>query len=211
MEETELMSEFKAQSIANTAWAFATLDYLDEGRFAALARAAELRISEFNVQNITNFAWAFLIGLYAISGFSGEASGGFLHNFVVFFRQFSVNLPGKISDKNIRKNKCNLQILIEHLKNDFISRPGVRYAWPFGREPARGVGKRGGAAYVQFQRAGAREHDLGVREARPFGREAVRQVYSLFDRLKLPSALTGNLPTNSLPSPRSQLALRYTT
>ena len=53
------MSEFNAQNIANTAWAFAKLGQLDEKLFAALAREAALRVSEFKAQNIANTAWAF--------------------------------------------------------------------------------------------------------------------------------------------------------
>ena len=39
---------FNAQNLANTAWAFATLGQSDEKLFAALARAAELRMSELD-------------------------------------------------------------------------------------------------------------------------------------------------------------------
>ena len=42
------VSEFNAQQIGNTAWAFATLGQLDEALFAAVAREAKLRMSEFN-------------------------------------------------------------------------------------------------------------------------------------------------------------------
>ena len=55
--------EISARGLANTAYgaaqAFATLDQLDEKLIAALARAAELRMSEFNAQDIANTAWAF--------------------------------------------------------------------------------------------------------------------------------------------------------
>ena len=53
------MKEFKAQHIANTAWAFATLGRLDKLLFAALARTAEQRLCEFKAQEISNTAWAF--------------------------------------------------------------------------------------------------------------------------------------------------------
>ena len=42
-----------------TAWAFATAISSDAQVFAALARAAELRLSDFNVQALANTAWAF--------------------------------------------------------------------------------------------------------------------------------------------------------
>ena len=51
--------EFNAQSLANTAWAFATLGQLDERLSASLAREAQLRVSEFNAQELANTAWAF--------------------------------------------------------------------------------------------------------------------------------------------------------
>ena len=40
------VGEFKAQGLANTAWAFATVDQSDALLFTALARAAEQRICE---------------------------------------------------------------------------------------------------------------------------------------------------------------------
>ena len=42
------LSEFNPQDVANTGWAFATVNYRDEKLFAALARVAERRLSEFN-------------------------------------------------------------------------------------------------------------------------------------------------------------------
>ena len=42
------VSEFNAQNLANTAWAFATMHELDEKMFTALARAAERRLGEFS-------------------------------------------------------------------------------------------------------------------------------------------------------------------
>ena len=41
------------------AWAFATVNYLDEKLSAALAIAAGRRLSKFNLQNVANTAWAF--------------------------------------------------------------------------------------------------------------------------------------------------------
>ena len=52
------LSEFNVQNLANTAWAFATVNRPDEKLFTALARAAEQRVSEFNVQDLANMAWA---------------------------------------------------------------------------------------------------------------------------------------------------------
>ena len=42
------LSEFNPQGVANTAWAFATVNHRDEKLFAALAVAAERRLSKFN-------------------------------------------------------------------------------------------------------------------------------------------------------------------
>ena len=53
------LSDFNPQDVANTAWAFATVNYRDEKLFAALARAAERRLREFKAQNVANTAWAF--------------------------------------------------------------------------------------------------------------------------------------------------------
>ena len=55
--ETRL-SEFNPQSVANTAWGFATASHCDQQLFAALARAAEWRLSEFDPQELANTAWA---------------------------------------------------------------------------------------------------------------------------------------------------------
>ena len=51
--------EFKAQEIANTAWAFATVGLSDENLFAALAMAGAQRVWDFKPQDLTNTAWAF--------------------------------------------------------------------------------------------------------------------------------------------------------
>ena len=55
------MSKLKlqAQSITNTAWAFATEDHNNERLFIALAAAAERRVKDFNSQVLANTAWAF--------------------------------------------------------------------------------------------------------------------------------------------------------
>ena len=42
------MSEFNAQDLASTAWAFASLGQLEEKLFVALGKAAEQRLGEFN-------------------------------------------------------------------------------------------------------------------------------------------------------------------
>ena len=47
------------QDLAKTAWAFATASQSDVQLFAALARAAEQRVSDFNMQDLANTAWAF--------------------------------------------------------------------------------------------------------------------------------------------------------
>ena len=53
------MDEFNAQSLANTAWAFATAGQSDAPPFAALGMTAELRMGEFNAKDLANTAWAF--------------------------------------------------------------------------------------------------------------------------------------------------------
>ena len=53
------MVDFNSQGLANTAWAFATLDKQDVQLFTALARTAELHLGEFNEQGLANIAWAF--------------------------------------------------------------------------------------------------------------------------------------------------------
>ena len=52
------MSEFNAQDLANTAWAFATVKQSDEKLFQALASAAERRVNELKMQELANTAWA---------------------------------------------------------------------------------------------------------------------------------------------------------
>ena len=41
------LSDFNPQAVANTAWAFATVNCRDEKLFAALAIAAERRLNDF--------------------------------------------------------------------------------------------------------------------------------------------------------------------
>jgi len=50
---------FSPQELANTAWAFATVNLVDEKLFRTLAREAERRVSMFNAQELANMAWAF--------------------------------------------------------------------------------------------------------------------------------------------------------
>ena len=47
------LSEFNPQEVANTAWAFATVNYRDEKLFAALSRVSERRLSEFKPQEVS--------------------------------------------------------------------------------------------------------------------------------------------------------------
>jgi len=53
------LTHFNPQAVANTAWAFATVNYRDEKLFAALARVALRRLTHFNPQAVVNTAWAF--------------------------------------------------------------------------------------------------------------------------------------------------------
>ena len=48
------MGKFNMQVFTNTAWAFVTLDLLDELLFTALAGVADWRVREFNVQDLVN-------------------------------------------------------------------------------------------------------------------------------------------------------------
>ena len=50
------VGDFNAQSLANTAWAFATADQMDASLFVVLARATERCMSNFNAQELTNAA-----------------------------------------------------------------------------------------------------------------------------------------------------------
>ena len=52
------MSEFNAQDVANTAWAFAMINRPGEKLFTVLAKAAKQRVSEFDAQGLANTAWA---------------------------------------------------------------------------------------------------------------------------------------------------------
>ena len=48
-EAERVVSEFNAQGLANTVWACATVNLVDEKLFMALAREVERRASELNV------------------------------------------------------------------------------------------------------------------------------------------------------------------
>ena len=52
------VSDFNAQNLANTAWAFAKVGQSDEKLFEAVAVAAAGRVSGVAVQNGGNGAWA---------------------------------------------------------------------------------------------------------------------------------------------------------
>ena len=53
------MGDFDPQSLANTAWAFATAGQKDALMFSALATAAQRCMGDFNPQEFANTAWAF--------------------------------------------------------------------------------------------------------------------------------------------------------
>jgi very-short-patch-repair endonuclease len=53
------IDHFNAQGVANTAWAFGTLNISDTRLFDALSHRAQEIISEFNPQCVANTAWAF--------------------------------------------------------------------------------------------------------------------------------------------------------
>ena len=67
------MDQFNAQSVANTAWAFATVGQKDEQLFKELARMAERRMDQFNAQEFAEqyvghfVPQALLTTLYALS------------------------------------------------------------------------------------------------------------------------------------------------
>ena len=52
------MGDFNTRDLANTAWAFATVDQLDAPLFKALAREAERCLGNFKPQELANTAWA---------------------------------------------------------------------------------------------------------------------------------------------------------
>ena len=54
------VDEFKAQNLANTAWAFATADQSDAPLFALVGRVARQSLGEFNAEDLANTAWAFV-------------------------------------------------------------------------------------------------------------------------------------------------------
>ena len=53
------LDQFKAQDLANAAWAFATVGQQDEQLFKALAKMAVPRLDQFKAQGLANTAWAF--------------------------------------------------------------------------------------------------------------------------------------------------------
>jgi len=53
------VSDFNAQNLANTAWAFATAGRAAPALFDAISVEAACRVSDFNPQNLANTAWAF--------------------------------------------------------------------------------------------------------------------------------------------------------
>merc|ERR1712176_794884 len=52
-------------TLANTAWAFATVGFPNAEPFAVLARAAERRLGDFNAQALASTAWAFATAGFA--------------------------------------------------------------------------------------------------------------------------------------------------
>ena len=58
-EAPRCIHHFKAQELANAAWAFAMLRQKNEVMFAALIVVLEQRMKECTAQDISNTAWAF--------------------------------------------------------------------------------------------------------------------------------------------------------
>lgn len=56
-----LIVDFDSQNIGNLAWAFATLQSLDEPLMPSISAAALPRIAAFNMQELANTAWAFAV------------------------------------------------------------------------------------------------------------------------------------------------------
>ena len=52
------LGEFKAQEVANTAWAFVIVFQSDALLLRVLPRQAEWQVGDFNVQDFANTAWA---------------------------------------------------------------------------------------------------------------------------------------------------------
>ena len=52
------LGKFNAQELANTVWAFVTVDQQDEQLFKAVAKMAERRLDHFIAQDLANTAWA---------------------------------------------------------------------------------------------------------------------------------------------------------
>ena len=50
------MGDFKAQGLANTAWAFATVDRSDALLMTALGKVGERCMSDFSAQEMANIA-----------------------------------------------------------------------------------------------------------------------------------------------------------
>ena len=57
-EAVRRLSEFNAQGLANTAWAFATVSHRDEKMLTVFARAVEWRVGEVNLQGVEMTLWA---------------------------------------------------------------------------------------------------------------------------------------------------------
>ena len=54
------MSDFKAQELANTAWAFAKAGQSDVQLFVAMASEVKRLMDNFSAQELVNIAWAFV-------------------------------------------------------------------------------------------------------------------------------------------------------
>ena len=57
------MNEFNVQHLANTAWAFATVERAQERLFTVFAKIVELRVGEVDAHSLANMAWGFAMVL----------------------------------------------------------------------------------------------------------------------------------------------------
>ena len=58
---TQSIADFKPQALANTVWAFATLNHEAPALFDTIAAASQSSIADFKPQELANTAWAFAI------------------------------------------------------------------------------------------------------------------------------------------------------
>jgi len=114
-----LLKEFKPQELANTAWAFATLNMVKPDLMQAIATKSAKAIGQFNPQDLANTAWAFAV---------------LAHQDTKFLALLLTNAYLTV-DKFDKEEKTQILLFLEYCRSlnmDVSKMASIKKSWPEG-------------------------------------------------------------------------------